>query len=267
LNSRFGAETPLVTVVTVVRNGRDLLERTIRSVLGQSYGNMEYIIVDGASSDGTIELIRRYEADIAYWVSEPDKGLYDAMNKGIDLASGELINFMNAGDSFYDADTVQRVMDSRCRSADLIYGHCQLQYEPDTVVVWRSGTVDALWRGMIFRHQSLFTRATVCRQQRFDLSYKIGADFDFIFNCHRNGFRFCRVDLTVASVGVGGFSDVHFIRAISENKRAVQHHLKSWKVSGYYTGLIALTALKSMAKRIMPQWLKKKARFMKFGRR
>ncbi|HAH56818.1 MAG TPA: glycosyltransferase, partial [Bacteroidales bacterium] len=85
-----------MTVVTVVFNGVEFLEDTIKSVIGQTYDNVEYIIVDGGSKDGTLDIIKKYEYAIDYWVSEPDKGIYDAMNKAIDLGSGDWINFMNA---------------------------------------------------------------------------------------------------------------------------------------------------------------------------
>ena len=98
---------PLISVITAVFNDKEHLEQTIKSVITQTYDNVEYIIIDGGSADGTLDIIRKYEHLIDYWISEPDEGIYDAMNKGIDLAAGEWINFMNAGDEFVDKNVIQ----------------------------------------------------------------------------------------------------------------------------------------------------------------
>ena len=99
----------LISVVTVCYNAADTIEKTMLSVLNQTYHDIEYIIIDGGSTDGTVEIIRKYADRIAYWVSEPDKGIYDAMNKGIKVATGEWINFMNAGDEFVDANVLDKL--------------------------------------------------------------------------------------------------------------------------------------------------------------
>ena len=101
---------PKVTIVTVTYNAEEYLEQTIKSVIKQDYPNIEYIIIDGASSDRTVEIIKEYQKYISYWTSEPDSGIYDAMNKGIDIATGEWINFMNAGDSFVEKNTISKVV-------------------------------------------------------------------------------------------------------------------------------------------------------------
>jgi glycosyltransferase involved in cell wall biosynthesis len=117
-------QQPLITVVTVVFNNVTSIEKTILSVLNQSYSNLEYIVIDGGSSDGTLEVIEQYKSRISQYVSEPDQGIYDAMNKGINIATGEWINFMNSGDQFSDEDTLSRVFNSVVpKGIKFIYGN------------------------------------------------------------------------------------------------------------------------------------------------
>ena len=106
-NKTIQAKHGCVTVVTVTYNAQDYLEKTIQSIISQSYSDIEYIIIDGGSTDGTLDIIKKYEKNITYWVSESDNGIYDAMNKGIKKASGEWINFMNAGDGFVDTNSIE----------------------------------------------------------------------------------------------------------------------------------------------------------------
>lgn len=111
-----------ISVVTVCYNAADTIEKTMLSVLNQTYHDIEYIIIDGGSTDGTVEIIRKYADRIAYWVSEPDKGIYDAMNKGIKVATGEWINFMNAGDSFVNSNVLDRLMNFH-KDGLILYGN------------------------------------------------------------------------------------------------------------------------------------------------
>ena len=118
---------PLITVVTVVFNGAKLLDDTIKSVINQTYSNIEYIIIDGCSTDGTLDIIEKYRDEIS-WVSEHDKGIYDAMNKGIALANGKWINFMNAGDSFYSLSTIADVFVGNKYDEDVLFGNVHIRY-------------------------------------------------------------------------------------------------------------------------------------------
>ena len=102
-------EIPLISIITVVRNDVVHIEQTMLSVLGQTYGNVEYIVIDGGSTDGTVDIIKKYADKLAYWVSEPDGGIYPAMNKGLQHATGEWVNFMNSGDSFADENVLEEV--------------------------------------------------------------------------------------------------------------------------------------------------------------
>ena len=117
--------SPKISIISITYNAAKWLERTILSILSQSYPNIEYILIDGASTDGTVDMIREYAPGIAFWTTEPDHGLYDAMNKGLRHATGDYVWFINAGDTLPNADTVQRMVTkiSKCRVLpDVVYG-------------------------------------------------------------------------------------------------------------------------------------------------
>lgn len=155
---------PLVSVVTVVYNRAQELETTLASVVNQTYGQVEYIIVDGGSTDGTLDIIKKYEDRIDFWISEPDKGIYDAMNKAIDLATGEWINFMNSGDRFAAPDAL--TFFERPFSADVVYGDAEIEY-PGFTKAWKKTELSNLWKRMAFCHQACFVKTAAIRLSRF----------------------------------------------------------------------------------------------------
>ncbi len=167
---------PLITVITVVFNGVKTLEETIKSVINQTYPNVEYIIIDGGSTDGTLDIIKKYEDAIDYWVSEPDKGIYDAMNKGINLATGMWINFMNAGDHFYNPIVLSLFLNSKDKD-HMIYGNALLTpiNKMQCQKLWHLNPVKQII------HQSVFMPVTFHKINKFDYSkYKIMADYAII---------------------------------------------------------------------------------------
>ena len=127
---------PLITVVTVVYNGAATLEQTILSVVNQTYDNVEYIIIDGASTDCTLDIVKKYEDKIDFWQSEPDKGIYDAMNKGIGLATGEYVALLNSGD-WYENNTIETVVNRIIKNpmVDIYYGMMRI-YSEDKKFLW-----------------------------------------------------------------------------------------------------------------------------------
>ncbi len=168
-----------ISVVTVCYNAADTIERTMLSVLGQTYPDIEYIIIDGGSTDGTVGLIQKYADRIAYWVSEPDKGIYDAMNKGIKVATGEWINFMNAGDWFYNDEVIQRVFSNDYLPGTLvIYGKTKTHFRWGTYIV-TPPDIRTLRLRMPLCHQSTFVRLSEHKRRLYDLNCKIVADYNF----------------------------------------------------------------------------------------
>lgn len=186
---------PLISIVTVVRNAASTLERAVTSVLSQSYDNVEYIIVDGNSTDGTREIIDRYDHCLDLWISEPDGGLYDAMNKGARLASGDWIYFLNADDE---------LLDSLRELAAAMKDPCTVYYGD---VRWGAG--GRIYDGaftplkLMFKnicHQSLFYPGRVFEKYRYDLGYPVLADYHLNIRCFNDpDFRFEYLPVVVAA--------------------------------------------------------------------
>lgn len=195
-------EQPLVTVITVCYNAREMLLRTMNSVWAQTYKHVEYVIVDGASTDGTLELLEEYGARIDHWVSESDKGIYDAMNKGVSMAKGKWVIFMNAGDCFADNHVLENVF-SVPRQADVIYG--------DVVkggVVKKASSPRNAHR-MFFCHQSVFVKIESLKAFPFDISHKMSADFKQMKQLWLAGKQFLQLDFPIADFDVQGVSNTN----------------------------------------------------------
>lgn len=242
-------DKPLITVVTVVYNGAEFLEETIKSVIEQTYDNVEYIIVDGGSTDNTLEIIKKYEHAIDYWVSEPDKGIYDAMNKGIDLGSGDWINFMNAGDFFYNNDTLLKVFNLKntFSGCHVIYGDHEVRY-PNKRKIVKAGKVKNLWKGSQFCHQSAFVRMPTHKKYKFNLCKKIAADFAFFYKAYKVGLGMTGMPLTLSRVSSGGVSDTKRIDSILERWVIVE---KNNEVNFFYLNLIFCGLLKDVIKKFL----------------
>lgn len=247
LYKKNSEDKPLITVVTVVFNGVEFLEDTIKSVIGQTYDNVEYIIVDGGSKDGTLDIIKKYEYAIDYWVSEPDKGIYDAMNKAIDLGSGDWINFMNAGDYFFDSSVLNRVFEESKNliGYDVIYGDHLVRY-PNRVRMAKAGKVKKLWQASQFCHQSAFVRLTYHKKNKFNLYRKIAADFEFFYKCMRAGSNMKYLPFVVSNVSAGGVSDVKRVDSVLERWLIVE---KDFFVNISYLAILTQTIIKMSIKK------------------
>lgn len=206
---------PLLSIITVVYNGAATLEDTIRSVNDQTFTDREYIIVDGGSRDGTTEIIGKYAGIVvSSWVSEPDKGIYDAMNKGIGMARGEWLFFLGSDDTFLHAGVLTEFFATTLTDIDLAYGDV---YSEDF-----KGRYDGefTFRKLLSRnlsHQAAFYRRSLFdRLGNYDLRYRMHADWDFNLRCFGDpGVRTKYTGVLVASFGVGGISaghDVPFLR-------------------------------------------------------
>lgn len=204
---------PIFSIITITYNAAKCLEQTVLSILSQSYSNIEYIIIDGASSDGTLEIIKQYESGVSCWISEPDKGIYDAMNKGLQRATGDYVWFINAGDSLYTSDIVQQIaslVQKKKVLPDIIYGETIIVDEdgkslgkrrlkaPDKLT-WKSFRM-----GMLVCHQSFITKRTIA--PLYDLTYRYSADFEWCIRCMKNARRIYNTRMVLSNFLDGGVS-------------------------------------------------------------
>ena len=192
-------EKPLISIITVCYNAIHDIERTILSVINQTYPNIEYIIIDGGSIDGTLDVIKKFKSNISLYISEPDKGIYDAMNKGIKLASGKWINFMNAGDIFYDNDVVYNIfnLENEFDSFSVVYGKTEFIYSHKREIIGQKN--HKLYKIMPSCHQSIFCKTDALKAHPFNLKYKYAADLDFFNHLHKKYCKYKYVDIIVAS--------------------------------------------------------------------
>jgi glycosyltransferase involved in cell wall biosynthesis len=226
---------PLISIITVVRNGEKTLERTILSVIDQTYQSIEYIIIDGASSDGTIEIIKKYEKNIAYWISEPDRGIYDAMNKGIAQAHGDLIGIINS-DDWYEKDAINVIVQKYLvvKTVGIYCGNMRLIQNKE-VRVLRNGNIHSIIRGMVINHPSCFVQRDVYKMLGcFSTNYKIASDYDFLLRAYLSGTSFLFINKIISNMYFGGVSTTNYIECWMEEKNILIESGFSWIYAEYY---------------------------------
>ncbi|RRV00060.1 glycosyltransferase [Stutzerimonas xanthomarina] len=203
-------ERPLISVVTVVFNGGDFIEKTILSVLGQKYSNVEYIIIDGGSTDGTLDILRRYEGLIEYWVSERDSGIYDAMNKGAEIASGDWICFMNGGDLFFDDRVIHKIAESITPTSQVCFGKSLSTYEDMQVVRYEDfGSSERdFYLTKMPNHQAIFIRKDKYKSVRYSLDYRYCSDTDYLRRVFDEA-AYCEYPGFVSRFELGGVSNYY----------------------------------------------------------
>lgn len=229
-----------ITVVTVCYNAESVIKATIESVLSQDYENIEYIIKDGASKDSTREIISSYLDDSRIiYASEPDTGLYNAMNIATRMSSGEYIIFMNAGDIFYSSHSISDVFSNLNEYPDIIYGDTirQLKDSEFTESYKSTSILKLLLCGRIMCHQSMFIKSDIMKEFLYDESYTITADFDFVTRAYASKKRFLYIEKIISKVeSVEGisFRDSNLTTMRKQDDMSLKKNLAFW----YYLILI-----------------------------
>jgi len=218
---------PLISIVTVCFNAQQFIEKTIQSIVNQTFKDVEYIIVDGASKDKTLEIIKKYESKISKLISEPDNGLYDAMNKGIEMSTGKYILFINAGDAFHSNTSLQQVFD-HCSQSDVIYG--------DTLITDSNWEIKGKRRlsppkklkykdfskGMLVSHQSFIAKKELA--ELYDTNYKYSADFDWTIKILKKAKTICNASVPIAHFMEGGQTSKTIIPGLIERFIIMKKH-------------------------------------------
>lgn len=234
-----------LTIITITYNAENVLERTLKSVFSQTNQNFEYIIIDGASKDNTLKIAEKYGVKNIF--SEPDKGIYDAMNKGLKLANGEYVWFMNAGDQIFDNEVVNKLFESFEQNGDVYYS--------DTLIVDESNNPQGLrskitphqlpnplrWQdfeyGMVVCHQSFIARKSIC--QPYLLNHHYSADIDWEINCLKASKNTFYLDFTLSKYLTGGFSVKNLKASLIDRFQILKKHFGFWStiVSHFFIGL------------------------------
>jgi glycosyltransferase involved in cell wall biosynthesis len=218
---------PILSVITVVYNNVADIERTMLSVLNQTYKGIEYIVIDGGSTDGTVQVIEKYKDRLAKFISEKDNGIYDAMNKGLALATGDYVLFMNSADEIYSADTVANVF-TTAPDADIYYGETEMidasgkslgqrRHKAPANFTWKSFKY-----GMSVSHQAIYIKRALV--EPYDLQYQLSADIDWILRAAKKAKTIVNVNQYVAKYQVGGMSKLKHRQSLAERFDIMKRH-------------------------------------------
>ena len=246
---------PKISIITVVYNDGQNISRTIESVINQSYKNIEYVIIDGGSKDSTVEEINKYIDKIDVFISEKDKGIYDAMNKGIHLCSGDWLLFLNSGDFFHSNEILDLMSGhiEQNNNSDIIYGDFKVLSEGVKFSFVNKATdISRIKKDLIFSHQACLIKGSLHQKFIYDLKYRICADYDFLLKSYLDGAKFYKVPEIIATVSNGGLSDMNRINVFKERLKIKNTLAPSAINHFYYLKSIAYLSFVELVKKSIP---------------
>lgn len=249
------ARLPFISVVTVVFNNEDGLNRTARSIRCQEYPCFEWIVVDGGSTDRTMSAVEQHRDLLAYCVSEPDKGIYDAMNKGLRAAKGDFVVFLNSGDVFSDARSLSKVgrgIQLSGRTVSMVCAGVQYRLPADTMYIQHPRDIDkTIWHGLPTSHQAIFFNIRDVEKIYYDIQYKVSADYYLVARYFKLNMPVLSVDSPVVHVELGGdsFSSRRWYRLINDC------YFVQRRVLGLGRGKATLSYLRRITSRVAVEFL------------
>jgi glycosyltransferase involved in cell wall biosynthesis len=218
---------PKLSIITIVYNNVQDIERTMLGVLNQTYTNIEYVVIDGASTDGTLDVIKKYKSRISKLISESDKGIYDAMNKGLKLATGDYVLFMNSGDEIFANDTVAKIFATQA-DADIYYGETEIinskgesmgqrRHKAPEKFTWKGFNL-----GMSISHQAIYIKRSLI--EPYDSQYQLSADIDWIIRAAKKAKTIVNTHMYVAKYLFGGMSKKKHKQSLIERYHIMRKH-------------------------------------------
>ena len=226
-----------ISIITINFNDKKGLDKTIQSILSQTYSDYEYIVIDGGSTDGSIDVIKKYEDRIDYWVSENDSGIYNAMNKGIQKATGEYLHFLNSGDCYYNCSVLNDIFFQKSYSEKLIRGNLVFDEKPKEIV-WENFGYEDITFYQMFKH-TFAHQATFIHKQLFELygsyneSYKICSDWLFFCKCILENEKTTYIPINICLFDVSGVSMKNRQISLEERKKAIKEILPNSIIEDY----------------------------------
>lgn len=219
---------PLISVVTVVLNGSQTLERCIKSVISQTYPSIEYIVVDGGSKDGTMDIIKQYDKAIDYWVSEKDNGLYHAMNKAVLFCTGDYILYLNADDELNNSQTMEKVANNVTKDIDIFYGNILVEdkYCEEYIQVGREYSLKDIKKDDKPPHPAFFVRSSLLKENPFNEKYRICSDYDLMCRLFMKNLKMKYINEIVSIFHTGGLSS-RIYRTNRENAEIIRENFGS----------------------------------------
>ena len=215
----------LVSIITINLNNRTGLEKTLASLKEQQKDLFELIVIDGASTDGSISVVKQNLDIVSQWVSEPDNGIYDAMNKGIVKAQGKWINFLNSGDYYFQENTLTDLVNILSRKdLDVVYGDSYREESNGELFFKSSRDINDIWLGGLTRHNSMFARSDLLKNNPFQITsrMKVIADFDFMYKMQKQGRKFHHYDITPVLI--------YEADGLSDNRSSLQKYLDNYLI-------------------------------------
>jgi len=211
------SDLPIISVVTIVYNGIAYIERAIQSVLSQDYAGLQYIVIDGGSTDGTVDLIKKYEGQLFCWVSERDQGISDAFNKGIKIATGELIGILNADDWYEQGALLEVAIAHRAAPQAVVHGRLRYWHDVQAPYYEFAGNESRLKSYMSVNHATVFVPRIIYEKCGvFDLKYRHAMDYDLMLRFKSAGVQFIYLDTVLANMLLEGVSDRQWLHTQKE---------------------------------------------------